>query len=205
MTTKTVLDKKSEKELVPLKKGISGVAMSVNELKIVNQNDMKTAVDMLSQLNKYGDSVKAKKELLTKPLNLALRNARSMFAPIEDLYEGAVEVLRNKMTEYQTEKVRIENEEKTKIAARVGEGKGKFKVETAVAKIAEVEVAEKEVATEEGLVQFREVKVVKIMDETLIPREYLVIDEKKVLEALKAGKFVEGAVLESKQVPVNYR
>lgn len=195
----------SDKELVPLKKGISSVAMEVKSLTIKNPDDMKTAVDMLSQLNKYGDSVKAKKELLTKPLNLALKNARSMFAPIEDLFEGAVETLREKMSAYQTAKVLQENIEKAKIAARVGEGKGKFKIETAVQKIAEVEVAEKEVATEEGLVQFREVKFVKIMDETLIPREYLLIDEKKILEALKEGKSVLGAVLDTKQVPVNYR
>ncbi len=68
------MDKKTDKELVPLRKGISSVAMGVKDLEIKTSEDMKKAVDMLSQLNKYGDSVKVKKELLTKPLNLALKN-----------------------------------------------------------------------------------------------------------------------------------
>ena len=87
----------------------------------------------------------------------------------------------------------------------MGEGKGKLRVETAVKKIENIETPDHQVATEAGLVKFREDKVLKITDETKIPREYLVVDEKKLLEALKGGVIVPGAEIDIKMTPVNFR
>ncbi len=109
------------------------------------------------------------------------------------------------MSVYQTEQVRIQKQEADRIASRVGEGKGKLKVETAVKKIAELPVAQKEIATNIGLVQFRETKVLKITDINLIPDRYWIIDEKAILNDLKAGIEVAGAMVETIQTPVNYR
>lgn len=195
----------NNRELVPLKKHIETLADKVNHLTINNELQLKLAVEVLSKINAYADSVKSKKELITKPLNLALKNARAMFAPIEDTYEGAIESLRQKMQDYQTEQVRIKQQAELKIAERVREGKGNLTVETAVKKIAELKPIEKEVATESGLVQFRETRILKITNPLLIPREYLIVDESKLLKALKDGKTVVGAELETIQVPVNYR
>ena len=45
----------------------------------------------------------------------------------------------------------------------------------------------------------------KIVDAGVIPREYLVVDEKKCLEVLKGGGEVLGCVLETIMIPVNTR
>ena len=97
----------NNKELVPLKKKIEVVADRVSKFEIKTAVDLKEAVVVLSEMNKYADSVKEKKELITKPLNLALKNARAMFAPLEEIYESAIYMLRGKMTKYQTEQVAI--------------------------------------------------------------------------------------------------
>lgn len=191
--------------MVPLKKKIATIAEQVERLEIASGEDMKSAVTVLSTLNKYADSVKEKKELLTKPLNEALRNARKMFSPIEEVYEGAIEVLRRKMGEYQSRVVKERQEAELAIANRIKSGRGNLSVETAVKKIGELVSVEKEVSTLEGLVQFRSTQILNIVDNTLIPREYFVIDEEKVLIALKEGKIVPGAQIEIIQTPVNYR
>lgn len=195
----------TKKELVPLEKRVGSLASQVELIVISSSEDMKSAVSMLSQMNTYGDTVKAKKELLTKPLNEALKNARAMFKPIEDIYEGAIASLRSKMTLYQTLQVKLRKDEEMRIASRIGAGRGKLTIETAVKKIENIEEVVKEVATDAGLVQFRETRILKIVDEKLIPREYLHVNATKILKDLKEGKKVLGCEIEVIQVPANYR
>lgn len=197
--------KVTNKALVVLKKSISTVANQAQEIEITTSAHMKQAVEILSILNKYMDSVKEKKEKITKPLNEALKNARAMFKPLEEIHDKAIDSLRSKMAVYQTAKVNATREEEAKIAARVGNGKGSYKIETAIKKMEKLPAIEKEVATDEGLVQFREQKNLKIVMASLIPREYLVPDEKKILTDLKDGKLVPGCIIEITQVPANYR
>lgn len=192
-------------ELAPLKIKIQTVAEQVSAFTIIDPTTLKQGVEMLSKLNSYADSIKAKKELITKPLNEALKNARSMFKPLEEVYDEAVSSLRQKMTIYQTNEVNARKEAEQAIAARIAPGKGNLTLETAVNRMSALSSPDKEVATDAGLVQFRETKVLKIISKLLIPDEYWVIDEKKVFEDLKENKMVPGALIEIIQVPVNYR
>lgn len=194
-----------DKSLVPLKKKIETIASQVAKFEIVDAGTMKEAVTVLSTLNSYADSVKEKKETITKPLNTALKAARAMFAPLEDTYEGAIDMLRSKMTKYQTQEVARKQAEELAIANRVKEGRGNLSVETAVKKIAELKPVDKEVATDAGLVQFREVKRFEVMDITLLPIDYHTPNETMISKAMKDGKELPGVRYYSEQVPVNYR
>ncbi len=193
------------KELVPLKKKITTLALQAENFKISNDKDLTQAVEILSNLNKMGDSIKEKKETITKPLNLALKNARELFKPIENPYEEAIEILRNKMSKYQTLKVAKEAEEKAKVASRIGEGKGKLKLETAIEKIEEIGVTEKNISTEAGSVNFRTVKKFEVVDILKIPHAYLQVNESLVTKLMKEGKEVPGCRYYTEQVPANYR
>lgn len=196
---------KKDKEILVIEKQISPVVEEVQALIIKDAKSMKHATELLSKINQVGDKITEEKEKVTKPLNQALKAERARWKPVEDVYEEAVSIIRGKMTEYQTAEIKKQREEEARIAARVGEGKGKLKVETAVKKIEDIERVDDKVKTESGMVKFREDKVLKIMDETFIPDEYWVLDEKKILGALKAGVDVPGAVLEIKMVPLNFR
>lgn len=192
------------KELVPFVKKVSVLEVEVNSLEIKSPEDMKKATILLSNLNQYGDSVQEKKDKLTKPINESLKNIRDMFKPVE-IYKGMIETLRGKMSKYQTDETNRMRDEEAKIAARVGEGKGKLKIETAVKKMNEIEKVDKEVATDAGLVQFREVKKFRVPDISKLAIEYHMVDEKKIAEAMKNGIELIGVEYYTEQIPVNYR
>lgn len=194
-----------DKQVIVYQKESLGLVNAAHDIVIENGDHMKGATELLSRLNKFLDKITEEKERVTKPLNEALKAERSRWKPVETNYDEAIEILRKKMSDYQTAKVREEREEKEKIAARVGEGKGKLKVETAVRKMDEVEVAPSVVSSDEGIVKFRTDRKLKITDESVIPREYLVVNEKKLLDALKQGVVVPGAEIEEVQTPINFR
>lgn len=199
------IKKESKEVAVVLQEEISPVVESARGLDVVDGESMKVGVEMLSKLNQFNDRVVEEKERITKPLNEALKVERARWKPIEDVVGGAIEIIRGKLSRYHTAEVMRVREEEKKIAERVGEGKGKIKVETAVRKLGEIEAVEEKVVGDSGMVKFREDKVLVINDEKLIPREFLVVDEKKVLETLKKGVKVPGALLEIKMVPLNFR
>lgn len=184
---------------------VSSLAEHANTLAIENTEDMKEAVAVLSEMNKISDRITEEKEKVTAPLNQALKAERSRWKPIETVYETAISALRSKMSAYQTAETKRQREEEDRIAARVGDGRGHLKVETAVAKIEALEKPEDRIETQEGMVKFRTKKTFRITDEKLIPDEYYVIDPVKVFAALEDGKIVPGAVIEEIQVPINYR
>lgn len=193
------------KDLTVVEQEVSPLVTRAKALVIASAEDMKASAELLSQCNKYLDSVVSEKEKVTKPLNAALKAERLRFKPIEEVLETAISALRNEQSRYQTEMLKKQREEEAKIAARVKEGKGNLKLETAVKKIDELEKPEEIVNTDSGMVKFREQKKLKITDASLVPDTYWIIDEAALLEALKAGTLVAGAEIELVQVPVNFR
>lgn len=192
-------------KLATIEKELNPIIRTAKSITIGTPKDMEIATEVLSTLNKFVDKVTTEKEKVTKPLLLALKNERARWSPVEKAYEAAIEAIRSKMSEYQTNLVTNQRKEEQKIADRVGTGKGKIKLETAIKKMEEVEKAIPQVISTTGIVSFREIKTLNITNEQAIPREYLVVDEKKVLETLKAGVDVPGAEIKLISVPSNYR
>ena len=184
-------------------KEISPVVKKAQELIINSSESMSEAVVFLSQCNKYLDTLVADREKLTKPINESLKAIRDKYRPADTMINEAIISIRSKMSLYQTKQIQLQKEKEAKIAARLE--KGNLSIEKAMAKIEAIDSPESEVKTLEGLVKFRESQVLKITDELAIPREYLIVDERKILEALKAGKVIPGAEIEIKLIPINYR
>lgn len=197
--------KKDDKEIVVIEQEISPIVKKAEAMKVVDAKTMGQASLMLSELNVQKDRITEEKEKVTKPLMEALGAERKRWKPIENNLDEAIGYLRGSIGSYQTEEIKRVREEENKIASRVGEGKGKLKVETAVAKMEDVDRPEDKVVTDAGMVKFREDKVLKITNALDIPRKFLVINERALLDALKAGEVVSGAELDIKLVPVNYR
>jgi hypothetical protein len=195
----------STESIKHLENEITPVVAYATSIFVKNDKDMALAAEALSKVNKYADTVEEKREAITKPLNVALKASRALFKPLEDRLQASIDHIRKEMSRYQTEKVKVMREEEAKIAARVGEGKGKIKIETAVRKMGEVEKPVDELVAESGVVTFMEVLKFKVMDITLVPPEYLLVDEVKVRAALKAGAKVPGMDYWFEQVPKNYR
>lgn len=188
-------------EIAVIKKSIPNTLLSeVQALEITDSKSLSFATEKLSQINKYLDSVVAWKESKTKPLNTALKVIRAETKSLEEMLENAVDFIRERMSEYATSVAT----EKAKIAERIGEGRGHLKVETAVNQMSAISVPDV-VETESGSLQFRPRTILEITDLQLIPREYLVVNEALLLQALKDGKVVSGATTKIIQVPYNSR
>ena len=193
------------KQLVPFQKKVSALASQVESLEIVDATSMQSGVVILSNMNKYMDSVKEQKEKLTKPINESLKNIRAMFKPLETTYEIAIEALRGKMTKFQTESVAKARIEEQRIADRVGSGTGHLKIETAIKQIEKVETPEKEISTTSGLVQFVETKKFEVTNLAAVPVDYILPNEVAIRNAMKLGKEIPGVRYYTEMVPRNFR
>lgn len=184
------------KELAPLKVQISKAETDANDLQIKTKDDLPMAAELLSEIKIVGKAITEKKESITKPLNLALKNARAFFAPVETQYENAERIVKNKMNDFQNAEIAKAAKKTEVIENKVEEGKMSF--DKAVEKIEEI-TPEKKVEAKSGSIQFRTVKEVIIKDENKIPREYLVLDMVKIRKVALAGIEIPGVEVVEKQ------
>jgi hypothetical protein len=179
------------KELAPLKAQVTKLETQANSITITTPEEYAAAADIVAKLKETGSSIKAKKESITKPLNEALRNARELFAPIEEQFTKAEAIVKQKLLAY---KRKIDDEaraKEAKIAADLESGKIK-KLETAEKKMDSIERVDTTTRGKVGEVQIRKVKKVRITSEADIPREYLVPDMVAIRRDALAGKQIAG-------------
>jgi len=194
-----------EKRLEAVSQKVTGTADIILSLSIKDDKDMAYASELLSKANKHADEIKADKEKLTKPLNAVLTLIRKKYKPVETELEKAIKHLRKEIGAYQTKKDDEAEEERARIASRVGQGKGKLKIETAAKQIAAVEGPDKKVETASGSISFREDYEITVVNIREIPEQFLSVDEAGIKKALKAGGTVPGIVGKKIKVPINRR
>lgn len=205
-----------DKEVKVIEKEIAPLVAKAVLMKIENDAQLVQSGEVLSRLNLYADNVKEKKDTVKKPLDLALKNLKGLFKPLEDKLEQGIEAIRGAQSAYQTEKVRLTREAEAKIASRIGEGKGKLKLETATEKMGEIEQPLMKSVTASGSLQFRKDKKLKITSGYKLIKDimenhatnfetYVSFNETAILNALKAGVVIKGAEIELVQTPINRR
>lgn len=190
-------------EIKTIEQNLSPLSDRAGHLQITDDQTMKEAVSLLSQLNQINDRIALEREKVTKPLNEALKAERARWKPTELKNTIAIDLIRAEMTRYQTEAMKQKQLDEQKIANKVASGY--IKLDTAVNKLEQLPTVVKNVATDSGDVQFREKKQLKITDLSLIPDEYWSIREDDILSNLKKGIVIPGAEIEIIQTPVNYR
>jgi hypothetical protein len=191
------------KELEIVKSNTNKAVAAANELVVESQDDMLHATELLSKINKAGDMIKAQKEAITKPLNASLAAARELFKPLELIQAEAKSIVSRKMIDFQTKFEAERAAQEAKIVARVE--KGTLKIETAVRKVEALEKVENKVEAVSGSVTFKEVRVPKVIDENLLPREYLEVNMVKVRKDALAGVQIPGVVVEIEKQLSNSR
>jgi hypothetical protein len=123
-------------------------------------------------------------------LNEALRNARDLFRPVEEQFEHAEALIKRKLLDYKQKKDAEARAKEAKIAAQAE--KGTIKLETAERKMGEIERVETTTRGKVGEVQVRKVKKVRITNESLLPRSYLVPDMVIIRRDALAGIAIPG-------------
>lgn len=209
------------KEVAIVEKKLSPVNVAAEKLVVKDEKTKVEATTMLSELNKIGDLMKEKKAKVYDPAWATVVAIRAEWKPKEDMLAAAIALVRGKMTKYQTEQVRLAREEEAKIAARVGEGKGKLKVDTAVRQMENIDRPSDTVSTASGAVEFvdtpvvdieplRNIQLINFPGDSLqqcIKAGLIVWDEVEVRRQVKAAKTsnIPGIVYRIEQRPKNFR
>lgn len=184
-------------------KEVSPLLAQAESFDIKDPKSLEQATEFLSNLNAKLDQVVDSRETITKPLNEALKQARLKYKPIETALESAIELIRDKMSVYATEIDNERKKEEQKIQDKLENGK--MSIPTALKKLETLDSVPGTVSSNSGSVSFRPVEKLKIVDPLLVPRQYLTINEKAVLDDLKNGVKVAGCEIEIIQVAVNRR
>ena len=188
-------------EVAVINKKVNKALATVQEIVINDAKTVAEGIDLREGLQKFGKFLKQKKESVTKPMLLALKNHRAMFRPAEDSCKEATEIISNKLGAYKM-KIDAENaEEERKITARVE--KGTLKPETAVKKIEKLEVVSPKGKT--AKITFKTHRSMEITDASKLPREYLVPNTVLIRKDILAGVKISGAKLVETQIPSSSR
>lgn len=176
-----------------IKKEVITAQQSANALSVTNPEQAEQASNILHFIKEKTCMLTEEKEKLTRPAMQTLASIKALFAPQELALKDADKMVRAKMLAYQIEETDRIDTAKAKIAARAE--RGTIKTETAVKKLGEVG----EVAKTQG-VKFTTRRKLEIMDETMIPHEYMTPDREKITKALFADIPVPGCVLKEEKI-----
>jgi len=171
-----VVVKGLEKEAQPYFKKLRAVSS------IKTKEDYAIVSKNASQLKEIGKIAKAKEDSIVNPIMKGIKEIKALFKPFKDQVYVAEANAKTMLLEYQN---KLE-EDRAKLTEDFKDGKIK-KASTVVDKMAELDVDDESSSV-------RKIWRAVCVDESKTPREYLVPDEAKIKEALKAGKKVPGWV-----------
>ena len=172
------------KEVEEEARSIAPISEHALSLTIESPEQVKEGEELLTKIKEAKKQLTARKEAITRPAMAALASIRDLFKGPETVLAEAEKIVKGKMLEYNAlEEERIETE-KAKAASALAAGT--IKEGTAVAKTLAAGVATK--------MKTRTLTKVRVTDESLLPREYLVPDLKLITKAIiDEGKEVPGA------------
>ena len=174
----------NDKELTEVKQQVSLVQQQANSLSVNNQQESDEATALLKQVKEAEKFMLSKKEEITRPLMASLAKVRDLFKPIEGNLADATKIIKSKILAWTIEEQDKKDKDAARVAARVE--KGTMKAETAAAKI-------ETISKDAPKSNLRIVKKTRIVDETAIPREYLVPNMTMINEAiLHQGAVIPG-------------
>lgn len=157
------------------------------DLDIKTKEDYELAGKLISQLKDMAKQAKAEERKITDPLNEALTATRKHFKPFFTAVESTEAEIKERMLAFLSK----QEEKANKLGKQLEDGKIK-KLSTYASKVNDLHVSNEHASV-------RNVKVVEIVKESTIPREYLVPDLNKIKAALVEGKKVPGCILTTKQ------
>jgi len=191
--------------IVPFKRKITTVQKQVEGFKITDNDSMVVATDTLSIIKNISKAMEKQRKLRVDPLNKEVKDINAEYKPLSTDLEKAEKYIKSEMISYSNEVDRKAAEAAAKLEARVE--KGTMRTDTAMRKMDDIETMGSSVEGNKGSINFRMVRVVKIVDVTKIPAKYL--NDEKVLDAIKSavrtdvmnGTLVDGVeVVEEKQI-----
>ena len=190
-------------QLIPAKEAeevqeiTSGVVKAAEGVVINSDDSMQEASDILSWVAKAKKQVEDKRKFLVKPLNDHVKSINEMFKGYMAPLEKADTVLRQKVMAYRQEQERIRREEEERLRKEAEAERKRLekqaKKDGAQPPPPPPPVAPstpeqaKTVHSDMGSVTTKTVWDFEIVDEDKVPRSFMIVNEKAIRAAVKAG------------------
>ena len=189
------------KEIVAVEKSVNKAMVAVQSIVIKDDESLLSAGEFRKNIKDLGKKIKEEKEKATKPLNDVLKLVRGWFAPIEENYEKVESIVTTKMQDYQREVKAKRDKAEAEAQAKIDEAKRELEAGNISEKQAEKVIAKTEtklekapeVITKSSSFHTRKIPKCRIVNPSLIPQKYLVIDEVAVRKDVLKGIEVPGA------------
>ena len=186
------LENVNEKDIVVYEKTIDAISKRTI-FKITSQEKLKEANDGLSELKKYKKFIIEKKEKITIPASLTLKNAREFFKPIENKIEEIEQSVKTEIIAYKKIVDEAIEKQREKIEAKVDSGettfeKGSQQMEKTEAKVEQFKT--------------RKIKEVEIVDERLIHEKYWMLNLVLLRKDALAGINIPGVKVVGKEIAI---
>lgn len=183
-------------EIQTITEQVNPVILEVSQLNITSAEHMVRASTLRAQLKNTIKIVETVKESQFRPLKDQLDFVTSKFKPLEKTLKEASDKLSLAMGAFQTKLIADAAVEADKIASRIKPGSGNLSLEKGLEKIADI--ATPEILSETGFVNKPNLVII---DESLIPREFMVPNLPVIEVAIKEGKVVPGCEMVANYIP----
>lgn len=164
----------------------AGMETMLAAVKITTDEEYDAVAEKIGNVKKFKKYVQDEMAKLVDPAKAIIEEAKSKYNPFIVQCDNARAKLDKLALDYYNAKEKKRLEDEAKIAARVGDGKGHIKVETAAAQIEKLPEVRKSVKTGSGSMTITKRPVMYIVDENLVPDEFWIVDEVKLRQAALA-------------------
>ncbi len=164
-----------------------------SRIRVNSQPTLEQAKKSLAEVKEIRKVIEEKKSSIINPLNEALKNARALFKPVEDRVSVIENYLKGEILRYNNKLLEEQKKREAEAEKKIQSG----------ATFAEAVKTIERVAEKIETIPTRKIKRLKITDENLIPRKFLIIDEVAIKRALFAGEKVPGCELVEEEIVIN--
>lgn len=176
-----------DREIQVIQQETSNLKSKIEVLQIVDESSEKIGATYLSFLTKATKNLEAARVRLKKPVMEAAKNIDNEFRAMMELPEKLCRILKDKQNEYNAVKAKRESEKNARVQQFAADNN--LPVPAADAVVSQPAP----VRTVAGTVYEKKRWRWAIIDEPLIPREFLMVDEKKINSRMRENtKLIHG-------------
>lgn len=181
-----------DNQVIALTTQVSEIVSTADSLIVNDENDYITATDLLSLISKINKKLEEKRKELVKPYNEQVKKINDFFKGYTEPLDRANRTVKQKALTYKQDQERKRQEEERAIREALEKARKEAESQNKEVDIpaAETVVIPKLIPTVRaglGTSTVKKVWTFAIEDETKIPREYLMVNEKKIREAIRKG------------------
>lgn len=173
-----------DKEIVTIQKEAKDIVSRATSYQITSDVTYEKATEVISWIKGVIKQIEEKRLFHTKPLNDQIKKENELYKSYAKPFVEARNIMDDKMLEYhreQQKKIDAENERIRQEAEKIAK-KEKVSVEEIMAS-----TEQKEIPVTVGTATVRKNWTFEIVDETKVPRDFLMVNRTKVGEAVRQG------------------